>query len=72
MSGPFSRVDSVGTPTWGTLLPANGNFVPVNVLGQGYDEVGYGEGGFGEGGYDTPSVAAQDAPEPNWTTGSSE
>lgn len=71
MNGPFSPLPAVGTPQWSEISPSATTFTQVNVLGQGYQEVGYGEGGYGEGGYDSPTVAAQAAPTPNWSTGSS-
>jgi hypothetical protein len=72
MSGPFSSVGSNGQPQWTNLPPDAGNFTTVNVLGSSYQEVGYGQGGYGEDGYDTPSQTAQGAPQPIWTTGSTE
>lgn len=67
MSGPFTPVTNQGTPLWGIIVPANGNFAPITVLGVATFEVGYGDGGFGDDGYDTPGTPLQAAGTPNWT-----
>lgn len=68
MSGPFSPVTAAGKPSWDTVIPGAGNFMPIDIPSGSVLEVGFGEGGFGEDGFDTPTTNPSGAATPDWQT----